>query len=97
MHDTAPESEHLTHVPRDKKGRWLGDVYKFICHLNCINGIDFRTMDFDNGCTVAWVDDKKSGSNDVPNPITWENYIRNKAYVLRMATYAQLENILIQR
>lgn len=104
MHDTAPESEHLTRVPRDKKGRWLGDVYKFVCHLNEEVVIDFRTLDFDNGCTVAWkvkndYDPKigKKGRGQLLFEVTWETYIQNKERLLRMTTYAQLENILIQR
>jgi hypothetical protein len=95
MHDTAPESEHLTNVPRDKRGRWLGDVYKFVCHLNEINGIDFRTMDFDNGCTVAWIDPEAKGF-EVP-PITWDHYIQNKDSLLRIADFQQLDNILIKK
>jgi hypothetical protein len=94
MHDTAPEAEYLTHVPRDKKGRWLGDVYKFICHLNSINGIDFRTMDFDNGCTVAWIDEEAKGF-EVPE-ITWDYYLQNKDGLLRIVDFAQLENILFK-
>lgn len=94
MHDTAPESEHLTHVPRDKKGRWLGDVYKFVCSMNELDGIDFRTMDFDNGCTIAWHDPEGKGF-EVPE-ITWDYYIQNKDSLLRVVDFAQLENILFR-
>lgn len=94
FHDTAPESEHLTHVPRDKKGRWLGDVYRFICELNSFDGIDFVTLDFDNGCTVAWVDMDKKGFQ-IPQ-ITWDYYIENKNRLLRVVDFAQLENILFK-
>lgn len=95
LHDTAPEREDLTHVPRDKKGRWLGDVYKFICYLNEVAQIDFRTLDFDNGCTIAWIDQEAKGF-EVPE-ITWDYYLQNKSSLLRIIDFPQLEDILINR
>jgi SAM-dependent methyltransferase len=87
FHDTFPETIELTSVPRAKKGRWLGDVYKFILELNTYTGIDFRTLDFDNGCTVAWRDDFKTGI-EIEEP-TWEYYTKNKD-LMRVATFDQL-------
>lgn len=96
MHDTAPESEHLTHVPRDKSGRWLGDVYKFICHLNTIDEINFCTLDFDNGCTIAWYDGSGMTKGFEVPEITWNYYLQNKERLLRIVDFAQLEKILFK-
>ena len=38
-----------------------GDVYKFIMKLHTLDGIDFVTYDFDNGCCVVWKDPTKKG------------------------------------
>jgi SAM-dependent methyltransferase len=88
FHDTMPETIELTSVPRAKKGRWLGDVYKFILELNTYSEIDFRTLDFDNGCTVAWRDYSKPGIELEEEP-TWEYYTKNKD-LMRVATFEQL-------
>jgi hypothetical protein len=39
----------------------------------------------------------KKGRGQLLFEVTWETYIQNKERLLRMTTYAQLENILIQR
>lgn len=90
LHDTCPESEDLTSVPRIKSGRWLGDVYKFICELNEYDGIDFRTLDSDNGITIVWRDEKKGF--DVP-AITWEYFERNR-HLLRVAEFYEIIHLL---
>jgi len=54
LHDCNPVKEEYTHVPRDKRGVWNGDVYKFILSLFTYNNINYRTVDFDHGCTVVW-------------------------------------------
>jgi hypothetical protein len=85
IHDTLPESEHLTHVPRDKKGRWLGDVFKFIILLNSYDGIDFYTHPFDNGITVVWKDETKKGDTTInESHLTWEYYQQNKEKIMRL-------------
>jgi hypothetical protein len=85
LHDTCPEKEDLTAVPRNKRGRWLGDVYKFVCRLNAYDGIDFCTLDFDNGCTIVWKARGKAGESKIVEdlePIDWATYRDNK-YLLR--------------
>jgi predicted O-methyltransferase YrrM len=77
LHDTMPESEHLTHVPRDKKGRWLGDVYKFACKLNEYSNIDFQTVAFDNGCTVVRKTNDCMQREKLPE-ITWEYFDKHR-------------------
>lgn len=59
IHDTNPDVELWTRVPRESK-QWTGSVYKFICNLNA----DFVTLPFDYGITVV----KKSDYllHDVP-------------------------------
>lgn len=93
LHDTNPEAENLTHVPRDKKGRWLGDVYKFIVRLNEYEGIDFRTLEFDNGITVVWRGD--SSTLKVEREVTWEYFDKNR-YLLRPCSWEDLKIIINQ-
>lgn len=88
LHDTNPESEDITHVPRDRKGRWLGDVYKFIVRLNQYEGIDFRTLEFDNGITVVWRGD--SSTMKIEAEITWEYFDKNR-YLLRPCSVEDLQ------
>lgn len=95
LHDTCPEKEELTKVPRNKKGRWLGDVYKFVLRLNTYTGIDFCTLDFDNGCTVVWKDEYiLTAATVVINnlePITWNVYKSNQ-YLMR---FIHLKNFFL--
>lgn len=86
LHDTNPESEHLTHVPRDKKGRWLGDVYKFAIRLSEYPEIDFKTIDFDNGCTVVWKTDRSIFMREQLPEITWEEFNVHRKWFLRMVS-----------
>lgn len=48
VHDCNPDSERLTHVPRDNK-IWNGNVYVTISQ---ITSPYFFTVDFDEGCCV---------------------------------------------
>lgn len=96
LHDTCPESEHLTHVPRDKRGRWLGDVYKFVIHLNRYEAIDFCTLDFDNGCTVVWRNLTMNSCKDYINslePIGWNTYIGTTCckHLMRIVTMEEFQ------
>lgn len=81
IHDTCPEKESVTDVPRKRGGRWLGDVYKFVMRLHGYDNIDYCTLDFDNGCTVVWKSPGKKGfKNEIQSlePITWQTYQENK-------------------
>lgn len=84
LHDTCPESEHFTHVPRDKQGRWLGDVYKFACRLSEYSGIDFCTLDMDNGCTVVWQNYREA--KESVGEITWNRYVAERKNLLRITS-----------
>lgn len=78
LHDCAPAFEVNCHYPRDKRGVWNGDVYKFICTLGEYSDIDFCTVDFDHGCTVVWRDDLKVGKPRPEGQIDWQYYQNNK-------------------
>lgn len=79
IHDTLPENEEGTLVPRIAK-RWWGDVYKFIFKLNTITGMDFVTINMDEGCTLVWKDTSKTGMDNWPPAIgaDWQTYLNNK-------------------
>jgi len=62
LHDCLPTNEAGTKVPRETKV-WWGDVYKFAMTLRRYDGIDFKTIDIDEGCCVVWKDASKKGSN----------------------------------
>lgn len=83
LHDTNPEAEYLTHVPRDKKGRWLGDVYKFACRLNEYPNISFHTFDMDNGCTVVQKTNDCREREMLPE-ITWDYFNKNRKKLLKL-------------
>lgn len=53
LHDTLPENEEGTLVPRQTK-MWWGDVYKWCMELMTYDGIRYVTFNMDNGCTVVW-------------------------------------------
>lgn len=93
MHDTYPESELLTHVPRDKQGRWLGDVYKFACRLGEYSGIQFCTLDFDNGCTVVWQDGDCAKKEPV-GEITWNRYVADRHELLNVMNLAKFQKMI---
>lgn len=54
LHDTNPEREEYTHVPRDKPRRWNGNVMFFLWDLAKMNDVDYRTIAHDaNGLTIV--------------------------------------------
>lgn len=82
LHDTVPELEIRTLIPRATK-QWNGDCYKFACKLGKFQGIDFKTFPQDHGVTVVWIDETKEGNPETPEEITWDYFQRNKARLLR--------------
>jgi predicted O-methyltransferase YrrM len=79
LHDTLPENEEGTIVPRQTKV-WWGDVYKFACSLISYDGIDFLTVNFDHGCTVVWKDATQKGMKQKYKPVTnWKEFKKNQA------------------
>jgi hypothetical protein len=58
LHDTSPEFEQYTHVPREKpSGVWNGDVYKFAASL-AFTDYSYFTVDCDHGVTCVFPHDK---------------------------------------
>lgn len=83
IHDTLPDKEEYTKVPRETK-IWYGDVYKFAMTLGQYNKVDFLTVNIDCGCTVVWeIDtlDYKNISCEFPN---WNLYVRSKKDLLKI-------------
>lgn len=52
LHDANPTNKTWTLRPRVSRV-WTGDVYKFICSLHDADDIEYYTLDFDYGVTVA--------------------------------------------
>lgn len=88
LHDTMPLREDETHVPRDKKGRWLGDVYKFAARLCEYQGLNYVTVSFDNGCTVVWHQASMRGT--IAPHITYHNHRLH----LRLITPEKIRSML---
>lgn len=95
IHDTLPDKEEYTHVPRDSK-IWYGDVYKFAMTLGNYPVI-YNTINIDCGCTVI----RKGQSGHVGGPldinkITWEHYNLelNKMSCLHVIQPSEIETYL---
>lgn len=87
MHDTSPESEDLTHFPRDKKGSWNGSCYKFASR---VSSISFFTVDIDHGVSVYKNDDYPLiVRNEV---ITWKLFNKKRKELLNLITFEQFIN-----
>lgn len=78
MHDCNPAKEEWSHFPRDKKGVWNGDCYKFALRLSEYSGIDYCTVNFDHGCTVVWKDATKTGGPKITQEIDWSFLQQNQ-------------------
>lgn len=84
LHDTSPHDERFTHVPRDVKGRWNGDVYKM---LPMLKDMKYCTIDLDgNGLTIV-----KPGVAAEFEPLTWQEFVSNKAEHTRPTTVEKLK------
>lgn len=73
IHDTLPENEQGTLIPRVQR-QWWGDVYKWAMTLNEYPSIRFKTFNIDNGCTLVWKDASQT-AGVVLNNVDWEAYI----------------------
>ncbi len=92
IHDTMPEDESTTHVPRDSK-MWHGDVYKFAMTLG-LYGLKYFTVDMDCGCTVIKKDQMDGILQNInPEEFTpnWENFVKHKKYLLRVIAPTEIE------
>jgi len=90
IHDTLPENEEGTIVPRQTKV-WWGDVYKFVMVLNEYDGIRYVTLNIDNGCTVIWKDENRKGGvkNDT---INWASYCYFREASLKIIQPSEIEH-----
>ena len=92
IHDTLPEDEPGTRVPRETK-RWWGDVYKFAMKLGQYENIDFITFDFDNGCTVVWK--SVTGIRQAyDGGYTFDDYLKHRNELLRVKPITDIEKYL---
>jgi hypothetical protein len=73
IHDCLPVEEITSLVPRQSKC-WHGDVYRFIMKLHTYAGIDFVTLNMDNGCCVVWKEPGKEPNTKLLAPIDWKSY-----------------------
>ncbi len=87
-HDTNPETEDLTHFPRDKKGPWNGSTYKFAAGLVYAE-MDYKTVNIDHGLTII----PKQEMKDVPiDCFTWETFERERWHMLNMISWEDFIN-----
>lgn len=85
MHDTSPESEELTHFPRDKRGPWNGSAYKFAARLK---SSQYFTVAIDHGVSVFR---KVEGaplikSNEV---MTWQCFNEHRKELLNLVSWEE--------
>lgn len=82
IHDTNPEREDMTHVPRDCK-QWCGDVYKAVCQI----GNPKVTLETDYGVTVI----KKEGNLVLlESEWTWEEFDANRKELLNLKSWEEI-------
>lgn len=80
LHDTLPENEQGTKVPRETK-IWWGNVYRFAMNLGYYDDIEFVTVNMDCGCTVVWKTTKREHSFEWVDNITYSMYEQNKHWL----------------
>lgn len=94
LHDTLPENEQGTLVPRQTK-MWWGNVYQFAMTLGTYQDIDYRTVNIDQGCTVIWRGQMNGPyinlKNQQPN---WETYVNHRVKFLRVIQPSEIEKYL---
>lgn len=91
IHDTLPEKEETTIVPRNTKV-WHGDVYKFAMTLNTYENIVFTTINMDCGCTVVWKEEKQAVTK-MP-AVDWKFYLKERELYLNMIEPNEIEKFL---
>jgi SAM-dependent methyltransferase len=87
LHDTNPDREEITHVPRDSK-EWCGDVYKAI---HQIDGPPKFTLKDDHGVTVI----RKTGPFVMSDGvIEWEGFDMFREAILHFVTAEEAIKII---
>lgn len=82
IHDTLPEQEQTTCVPRGNATVWHGNVYQFAMTLREYHNINFVTVNFDCGCTIVWKN-PCIGRDTCVEP-TWKNYLTHRDILLKI-------------
>lgn len=87
LHDTNPDREEITHVPRDSK-EWTGDVYKAI---HQIDGPPKFTLKDDHGVTVI----RKTGPLVMSDGvIEWDGFVMFREAILHLVTWEEAIKII---
>lgn len=87
IHDTNPDREEITHVPRDSK-EWCGDCYKAI---HQIDGPPKFTLKDDHGVTVI----RKTGPLVMSDGvIEWDGFIMFREVILHLVTWEEAIKII---
>lgn len=87
LHDTNPDREEITHVPRDSK-EWCGDVYKAI---HQIDGPPKFTLKDDHGVTVI----RKTGPLVMSDGvIEWDGFVMFREVILHLVTWEEAIKII---
>lgn len=92
IHDTLPDKEEYTKVPRETK-IWYGDVYKFAMKLSEYANINFLTVDTDCGCTVVWkgICENNFGED---KEYSWQEYLDRRNIRLNIISVDQFKEWL---
>lgn len=86
MHDTVPEKEEFTLIPRQTK-QWNGDVYRIAPVLNDTIGINYTTFPFDHGITVIWLTQPEPLLGNIHrSQISFKEFKEKESDILRFKT-----------
>lgn len=94
IHDTDPKEERFAVYPREQRGRWNGDVYKFITKLPEIDAWSWRTPENDpNGLTFVkrWAMEKVEPKY---KDCDWKTFKENRKEILNLCTWEELKQWL---
>jgi len=92
IHDVLPENEAGTLVPRIQK-QWWGDVFSFAMNMNTYNGLNFATMDFDNGCMIVWK--LRDGTVLPQTNYTYKEYLEFGRSLMQVTTWDKFNEVVI--
>lgn len=94
IHDTDPKEERFAVYPRVERGRWNGDVYKFIARLPMYGKIDWRTPETDpNGLTLVKKSEREM-QEPAYNDCDYKTFKENRKEILNLCTWEQLKEWL---
>ena len=95
LHDTNPAEERFTHVPRDVRGRWNGDVWKLVADIYQYP-VEWVTCDWEpNGVTVVRVPNTHIPVGlGIRGERTWDYFTENKNLFLNLVNRPKFEQWL---